>query len=294
VHHEVDRHGLHAEVIRADSAASLAAHLFAKNVRVLPAALNSLAAYYSDHPLIVVRIDSRAELHRRFPDLANRRLTHGRWPCIFVAFETSVPFFPLRPTAAYGELVVPFRVYVTGLHAPATASALQAALKVSHFSNNTGSDSGIAKLLGGVPASLDYTLIRARLPAEAYTDDLTLHPVTPRGWTYGRFIHERLGRPGAFALFVTGLLAFAYLSGGLVGCILFRRWWRPALIGLASMLTVFGLILVVRRANFMALRTPSTPAISESSLKAQFVLGVLAIYMILTFAASKALQAPLG
>ncbi|GAB4337891.1 MAG: hypothetical protein Kow0099_11510 [Candidatus Abyssubacteria bacterium] len=75
--------------------------------------LQTFGPYLNDqYTLVITRIDSRETLLEEFPEEENEM--SARRPCVYVEFPTARPFFPLKPTSAYGDEIIPVRLYVTG------------------------------------------------------------------------------------------------------------------------------------------------------------------------------------
>lgn len=291
-YHEVNAHGVHAEVVTAHSGAALAEHLGAQSVDVAREALVALEPYFTaEYALVVVWITSAEQLLGTFPNIADRWQADGRWPCVFMQFPTPAPFFPLRPTAAYGAAVVPLRVYAVGLHTPVVDGPLANELNTRHFHVAESHDPVVARLLGAPATSgFDYTLTTASVAARTFTHDLSLTPTAPAGWAYARFLGDSMR--GAVGVFFFGLFGLSYISGGLAGLVVYRRWSRPALLGVFNVLTVFGLLIAVRDSKWAAI--PQSGATPRRGLRRDFVLGFLAIYVLLTVLIGAVVSRPLG
>jgi hypothetical protein len=104
-HKKVDRWGIHAELISADSVDRLADYLRKQNVGVQPDKLKPFAPYLSDkYTLVVAWIRSYEELIEKFPHYAEER--GGGRPSLYVEFPSDKPFYPMRPTSGYGKKTV--------------------------------------------------------------------------------------------------------------------------------------------------------------------------------------------
>jgi len=116
VHQAVDRYGVHAEAVSADSLEALSAHLAANGATIAGEDLRTFEPYVSDeYVLVLAWIASREELLREFPEVREGWWhSSQRWPCLYVEFPTERAFYPLRPTSAYGRKWIWISVYVVG------------------------------------------------------------------------------------------------------------------------------------------------------------------------------------
>lgn len=301
VHEEVDKHGIHVEVITADSLEALTAYLQKKEVNLQPDQLKTFGPYLSKkYTLILAWISSLQELQEAFPDYKKESaFSLGRRPCLYVEFPTEKAFFPLRPTSAYGKEMVPVRLYVMDYVEPETSPALKELLKVSYFVQRKWYDDTAPKrFIADLPAkNIPYTYISVNTAAENFTDDLWFMPTTPKSIWYAGQI-EALGEKGALAFALVLIALFSYVSAGLAGLWLFGRWKEFALFGLWNLLTLYGLSIALRRAGgergeklrALAKNWHGQPVPRASLFLARFAL----IFICLTVIVWQLLRLPLG
>jgi hypothetical protein len=86
-------------------------------------------------------------------------------------------------------------------------------------------------------------------------------------------------------------LLLSYISAGLAGLIVYRRWGRPALLGLWNVFTLLGFGLALRRCP-LARRGAADAARAEGA-KITFFLLFSLLFVTGTILAQVALQAPI-
>jgi hypothetical protein len=247
-HDQVEKWGIRAETITAKSVDDLATYLREKKSGIAKEHLTTFQPYLNgNYVLVVAWIESREQVLKEFP--AYKRRGGERRPCLFVEFTTERAFYPLRPTRLYGNHITPVRLFVVGHVQTHTAPALTKVLRVS-YREQLGPLESPPPFAEGLPAGkLRYTRIQLDTAAEEFTDDLYFSPLEedPPGVPYARLIESAW--PGFFLLLdVVVFLALSYVSAGLSGLILFRRWKGYAVIGLANLLTIVGVYVAIRGA----------------------------------------------
>jgi len=243
----VDRWGLRAEAVSVDSLDALAAYLRERQADVPPADLAVFEPYLgTDHTLVLAWIDSWEELRAEFPD--SERMGYSgkrRRPCLYTEFPTTQPFYPMRPTAGYGQSAVGVTVCVAGYMRLDERSGAADWARLRHYRVETSDMSAAHDFSAHFPAGSWYTLVLADGPASAYAEDLWFVEDRPP-WTlayadgliaFSGFWH---GIPGG----VVFIAVLSYLAGGLSGLILFRRWRGFARLGLWNLLTFLAIALV--------------------------------------------------
>ncbi len=289
VHEEVEKWGIHAETVSAGSAEAFAEYLEGKGMAMPEQELEAFAPYLSDeYVLIVAWVASRNEVLREFPEYESGRYdSEERWPCLYVEFATEKPFYPLRPTATYGDVHIPVHLWIVGYVKPETDERLAALLQVRYYEQASFRERAPERFMEGLPEGpIQYTRVTIRgTPARAFTDDLWFSPARPPGLRYARCI-EALSHPVPAVLTCLLLLAgLSYVSGGLSGLVLYRRWHRYAKLGLWNLLTLAGFYFSLRHArddNGEPLKSPG-----------DLVVVFTVVFMILTAAVAALLRAPL-
>ena len=275
----VERWGIRAEVLAADSHEALAGHLARAGVNLGTEALGPFREYLDgSHLLVVAWISSRDEVRAHFGEDAARPLAFGRSPCLYVEFPAPRPFYPMKPTSSYGATEVPVRLYLMGTFVPECDPAMRAVSTVEYFdlfrirsldeprviragrprngsASHEASTAGVGEFSGdalfftGPEGQYDrYTLITCRAPASTYTSDFSFAstPGSAR-LRYARWVDGCANRPVLpWVLLLTAIATLSYVAGGLVGVFLFRAWHPYALVGLGNVATLAGVYAATR------------------------------------------------
>jgi hypothetical protein len=252
----VEKWGLRASVVSVDSRDELVAYVRNEHPGVNRDALAPFDPYCNaDYVFVVTWLKSREELVAEFPEVKriDQRVAEGRWPCLYVEFATQQAFYPMRPTASYGDTEMELRLYVIGSVELQTAPAFQRELRSDYFEQPKFDEGLPAEFLAGLPETrIPYTRIKTYTSASNFVDDLHFVP-KPLNLTYPRII-TWLTQPAAIV--PTGLvlmLLVSYPCGGLAGLIVFHRWRRPALLGLFNCFTILGVGLALHRTKYETL-----------------------------------------
>jgi len=251
LHGAVEKHGLRAEVIRADSPDALATYLKDKGVEIAAKDLGAFEPYLNDkYVLIATHIASMEQLRAEFGGLLEPgfRGTGGRRPCVYVTFPTEHAFYPMRPTAAYGDARVAVDLTVIGYVRPQGDPAMLAKATCRSYVNDAADrelfpDGMLDAIAADAP--LRYTRVVLDCPASTFTSDLTFEPRRGLACWFREFAASATGR---WVVVLVSVLLIGYLSGGICGVVFFRRWHAHALYGLLGIFTAFlPAVLVFRR-----------------------------------------------
>ena len=248
VHGEVEKWGIHAETVTAQSIQDLVGYLQEKKAGIPADRLSSFQPYLSgQYVLVVAWIASQEQLLKEFPEYQEyKSLVDGRQPCLFVEFATARPYYPLRPTRAYGDQVIPVGLFVAGYVEPHGATALARSLRVSYYDQEELPEKAPPAFTEGLPSKpFGYTTVSIRAPARDFTEDLWFSPTEPLSL---RLAHAINGLGLAFLLVLPVLFAaLSYVAAGLAAIILRRPWTGHANLGFWNLLTILGLWIVIRR-----------------------------------------------
>ncbi|MDD5092255.1 MAG: hypothetical protein PHQ23_15250 [Candidatus Wallbacteria bacterium] len=228
----VKKYGMHLELVRSDDADGLAAFF---RMRGKPAPENlekSFKDYFGSRFVFVVCwIDSIETLRKNFSGQQVEPAGGKRTPCIEVVFPARRPYFPLKPTSAYGNMEIPVVLYVQG----------------AYFINRFDWWSRDAHLEyfcapGFNPFRGIYTRCRLNLPAEKYRHDLEFTRVS-----FLFFAKSFLNRffDSWLCLFSCYLL-ISYLAAGWAGMLLKKSFWETCSIGLSNFLGIPGMYMAAR------------------------------------------------
>jgi hypothetical protein len=279
VHAAVERWGLHAEAVTAPSVEALGQHLFEAEQALSAYELQAFEPYLtSDYVLVIVRVTSRAELDRQFgletDDVYATWRAKERRPCLLVEFPTERAFYPMRPTASYGDEYIPVTIYVLGYVQPKADTTLLDHTSTYHYRDEHSHDA-LETFSGIEPGStVEYTVVQTFGDASTYTSDFTFEPVVVRGLGVARAI-TGLGDM-LYVVAVALFLLLSLVSGVLAGAISGIGARRGALLGLLNVASVFGVIIGAAR------------MIKERRM-ARFVIACSLIFVALTIVVQTAL-----
>jgi len=245
VYETIRKWGLEAQAVTAPSIEALANHLRQSEMEIADEELKPFEPYLSgDYVLVIVRVASRAELDKEFglsrsdvwePSSSMRR------PCVLVEFPATRAYYPMRPTASYGDEHVPATIYVIGHVRPEADARMLRNLRVHHFRDETA-DRRLEAFCGIAPRSVvDYTVVETRGPARAYTSDFAFTPVRTSGFALAAFITDRHATYCLLAVLV--FLALSCLSGAAAGAIARIGTGKGAVVGLLNVASIVGVIL---------------------------------------------------
>jgi len=247
VHREVEKSGIHAEVISADSVESLAKHFTEKNSPISSDELKVYERYLAgDYVLIAAWISSLEKVRSDFPEYARGRvLASSRWPCLYVEFPCERPFYPLIPTSDYGEEYVTIELCLAGAFQPqGPFSSFEYSLQ--HYEQEVAPDAPEQFAAGLERSSFHYTRLYAHTKASYLTEDLYFRPARLRGWKCARAALWLLSRTSPVAWYVVFVGMLSMATAAIVGRVLFGTWRGYALLGLWNLLTLGGLWIAIR------------------------------------------------
>ena len=283
VHDRIEKWGIRAEVLTADSPPALHEYLTSQGAVLAGGQLVTVEPYLDgQHVLVVAWISSPRKVREAFPDIERHAVAAGRCPCLYAEFPTEHAYFPLKPTSAYGDAVVPFRLWVTGFVEPQTqAIAVREGVSVDYFRRVGFGRAELERWARGLPADVvAYTRV---------TGDLWFVPANPRHIRYADAIRD-MGQSGLsipLLLLLTAVLSF--VSGGFAGLLTVRRWRRPAMLGLWNMVTLYGLYIALRDRDLAG----GTNGGTSRKLRSEYCIAFSAVYVILSVVFQLVLLAPL-
>jgi len=291
-HRVVEEHGLRLATVTPRTLQEFSDYLRANDVSITGDRLATLASYLDGkHVLVVGWISSLDALLEDFPELQSRRATlgratSGRQPAIQVTFPSQQPWFPLVATSGYGDEIIPLRLKVEGHHQmPPEWNWKPKYLGWCRVEKLT--DSAAWKFFDAKPNSrIEYTSILADVAARDFTRDLTLVPAdSPKLRAAIGFVESGLMWLPIVAL----VLVCSYLAGGVAGVILFWKWRRPAWIGLANVLTLVGVMVVLRNEK-MSEWSPVWNGRKNDRVALRFLAWFVVLYTILVCAIGGAVE----
>ncbi|MCU0722472.1 MAG: hypothetical protein MUC63_02450 [Planctomycetes bacterium] len=302
---EIERWGLKAELIHGAGLEILRAHFEAGGIRVREDAFEAFRPYLDgEHSLVAVRLSSKADFLKEFPEQAEKRRFLGdRWPCVYVEFPSGDVFYPVHPTGFFGD-VVPIRLYVLG-YVDASRDDRRPfdwdGKEVRFFRQERSSPGEPARFFDGAePGFFSYTTISFESKGGRYAADLVFRTHLPFRFRYAETLHTlHLGfesRPNAwFAAGIASGLLLQLLCMFLAGKILTGRWtvvsgWAIAgFVYFGGILGVFSALCVVS-----GVKHPALARIAERGwLRPKYVLLSSALFLFLVFALHEIAMLPL-
>jgi hypothetical protein len=263
VHGTVEKWGIHAETVTAESLNALSNYLREKKVGLDPNQLKSFERYLiGDYVLVVVWIDSKEQLTKQFPEYASgRSSSSGRWPCLYVEFPSQKAFYPLIPTSVYGDEEIPIDVITIGYFAQDAKSRLKGEFRPGYYKQSKKPEKTPLQLIDDLPEkNVEYTRFRFYGSAKDLTDDLWLKPSLPPGIAFAEAILKVSDNP--FILFgpiLCYIAILSYFSAGIAGFILYRKWRGFDLLGFCNVFTIVAVYFTARWAkNLLSIRLQNT------------------------------------
>jgi len=249
--------GLSYYVLSADSPQTLAEFLHSKTGKTInQAELNPFKPYMTeDYSLVIITIDSKKSLLKEFPDLEDAfRSMDSRMPFLYVDFPSDKVFYPMKPTASYGELEIPVKLFIIGYYAFPQDSVYNElpSVRIRHFydkypdKENTAFYKGLNQEKG-----VTYTRITIKEKASEYIKgDITLEKAeTPFSYRYAVYINKLMDGPFAGVFVVVSFLFLSYLAAGIAAKLKLGKFHPYAFIGFTNVLTLYGLHLFVKYHN---------------------------------------------
>jgi hypothetical protein len=259
VHGSIEKWGIRAETITAQSPEALSDYLKEKKVGLGADELKPFERYLAgDYVLVVVWIDSKAQLLKQFSEYASGETSRsGRWPCLYVEFPTKRAFYPLLPTSVYGDTEIQIDIVAIEYFALDSDSKLAGKFRPKYYKQSKISEKMPAQLADEMPdENISYTRFRFRGPAKDLTDDLWLKPTSPPGFRFAEAILDvsdnLLVSDNPLVLFGPILCYIAlvsYLSAGIAGLVLYRRWRGFDLLGFCNVFTIVAVYFTARWAK---------------------------------------------
>jgi len=277
VHSEVNKWGIHAETITANSMEDLAAHLREKKAGIPAEHLRSFQPYLSgQHVLVVAWISSEQELLEAFPEYEKQRVPGAvRQPAVYIEFPTERAYYPLRATSAYGDETVGVRLFLAGYMLPDAMPRLAGSLQTALYDQESAVQNAPKVFSEALPSGpFHYTAVSISSAASNFTNDLWFSPAkVPASYGVARAILKV--RPTLFFLAAALLLliaALSYVAAGLAGLWRGAPWRTYAYLGFWNLLTVAAMWIAIR---FSGER-------GEEARKKKFLRAFTCIFVLLT------------
>ncbi|TYQ16434.1 UNVERIFIED_CONTAM: hypothetical protein Cloal_2973 [Acetivibrio alkalicellulosi] len=160
-----------------------------------------------------------------------------------LSFPTDKLYFPLKPTSAYGNMVVPATIYVTEFVTPKLFEEILPYTEVNYFN---GSIINLEALDNQVPfyknsnKRINYTQIQIKAPSNMLKEDLWIDVSYPSHIKFADFINKN-------NLFIYGFIIFLLISlaSGLISGIIYSfrspiPKYKLLLLGLSNIFSIAG------------------------------------------------------
>lgn len=247
----VEKFGLRAVVLDAESPEDLAAALKRAEAPVPATMLASFAPYKRpEYSIVAVWIKSREEVLKEFPDMEGRTYrSASRHPCIAVTFPTDKPFFPMRATADDSDQRTVVSLFVSGFVDVQTSAPISPRATYRRLTRTVEPTHAFVAE-DALKSGAHWTGIRFSASPRAFTDDLVFVPSTPPGIGLAEAVSALSPERAGLWLFVSvGVCLTAALSlasGAIAGKLVFRQATPYAWLGLWCLGTLLVMYLMVR------------------------------------------------
>ena len=260
VYAHVEKEGITAEVVTAETGRALDEYLQEKRVAVPSGSIPVIDEYIGkNYSFVVSWIESRPA--------EGKDVT----PAIFAEFPTDKLYYPLKLTSAYGNQRIPVQLTVMGYVKPNLYPEIEKFTRSRYFrafhaiggpaefypkfSKSYQYPSGAVRWypIGGfttieIGNAGGSTLKGQTPPAKNFADDLWIERLDDLPEEVQEVLDRTMQRFAFFAehrlvLFIPWLICLSLASGSLAGLILYRKPKKFALVGLANCLTQVGLII---------------------------------------------------
>ena len=260
VHERIEKMGLTTELITAKNEAAFYNYLQSKDLSFPSDAQNIMKNYIgSDYSFVVSWVSNVSEFDRLFSYPSGSRGPRSSGPSIsvLVVFPTDKIYFPLKLTGVYDSVKIPILVHVLGYVAPEVYQAIANDTEINYqvqaeysipdnlvYFFNQGQEKTVEKL--------KYTEIKINTPSKYLTEDLWISDSASAKIAMLAFVNDYVWFWGLLVFILFSCLA-SVVSGVIVFAGQKPSVKKFALLGFANLLTLAGMIFVVRK-----LRIPET------------------------------------
>ena len=260
VYAHVEKEGVTAEVVTAETGRALDEYLQGKKVAVPSGSIPVIDEYIGkNYSFVVSWIESR-------PTERKKDVT----PAIFAEFPTDKLYYPLKLTSAYGNQRIPVQLTVLGYVKPNLYPEIERFTRCRYF-YSFPAIGGPAEFYGKTFESYPHpsgpawhpiggfttieignasrSILNSRTPlAKNFVDDLWMERLDDLPKEVKEAIDKIEQRAGTFrehwpVIFIPWLICLSLASGSLAGLILYRKPKKFALVGLANCFSQVGLII---------------------------------------------------
>jgi hypothetical protein len=229
----------------------------------------------------------------------NRR--YYRQPGIFISFPTDNAYYPLVPTSVYGSKIVPATVYVLGHVTPEFTASVEPFTRVKYYIQSVLYAEGLVNFFGDMSLTdVKYTKIEIEAPSKYFSEDLWICEDVPVKVLYASNLYGLVSNHSLIFTFLL-LAAMSAASGAIAGRLVFGDYEKFAMLGLANIFTVIGLVIAValtdtkkiERKLKKQLKKEGLMVISTDRRKLYFLLVFTITFLVLTTVVGYLIELPL-
>ena len=239
----IEKKGMVAEVISAETSQALYDYLASKGVEIERRSIPVLDSYTQDDYVFVVSWLS--------PGADDEE--DGSERGIFVTFPTPEIYYPLLPTSVYGDKEMSVTIRILGHVTPRIHQEIEPHTIVHYLTARayvrpkSTPYPELQKFYEGRDwweGDGEYTKIRIKAPAELLKEDLWIKDKRPLSVF---FALPAARHPVAFGIFlyVISIGILSALAGGIAGLVCFGKFRKYALVGIANIFTIIGFIMAL-------------------------------------------------
>lgn len=246
IHEHIEKEGIITELISAKSGDVLYNYLRSKGLEARETSIPILDYYIGKNYTFVVSwissLNYSYDIYEgRYPYY---RGYSYRQPGVFISFPTDKIYYPLLPTSTYGSKRIPIRLYVIGYVTPELYNEIKPYTIVGYFLSSYYYPETIELEMFYANKEMKYTLIEIVAPAKYLTNDLWISKKAPGKIIYADLLCSLFSSHPLISLFILTVI-FSMVSGAIAGYILFKEVKKFALLGLANLFTIFGVIFAI-------------------------------------------------
>jgi hypothetical protein len=233
---QVDSWGMHAEVLGAGSVSELLEYFEKRNLKISENELESFQDYLNNgHSIIAVWMSSRQTALKEFSGYSRSGNIKERRPCVYVQFPSAEPFFPLKPTSAYGRSEITMLLTVMGQWKPCFQWQPEYYLQEKM-------DANLPKEFTAVSgqSNVCYTFVRHDSDAYRLQYDLVFKDAHTASMNTAVLLAKT---PEWFIVVIAigAIAVLSYFCGGVLGVLFAISWKNGSRLGLWNLLSIVGL-----------------------------------------------------
>jgi len=170
---------------------------------------------------------------------------YQRQPGIFITFPTDRIYYPLVPTSFYGSKKIPVRIYVLDYVEPELYNEIKSYTTVNYYLQSYMDTYNLEDFFGNMDKNnVRYTKIEMSVPSKYFIKDLWVDKGAPAKVAYATELYQAINY-NMLLTWVLLVVLISVLTGAVTGIIIFRDPFRFALIGLANIFTIIGVVVVM-------------------------------------------------